>query len=204
MTGSAPQPAPSSPASDRGLADHALVTAALAGDAASGQVFLARMACAAVFLNVQNRRFGAPFSREELCDLAQDAIAIVWGKLGTYEGRGPLEAWVYRICALEFMNALRRHTRRRGSSTDVHEHDPAAEAAPDAYASLDLVPLRGALVELSRPEQEVVRMRHFEELSYLEIAAALALPLNTVKSHYHRALLRLRDRLRGAYAEEPG
>jgi RNA polymerase sigma-70 factor, ECF subfamily len=201
QSGPTPMPAPVGPAPGVS-ADRALVASALAGDPASGEEFVRRMSCAAQFLGMQNRRYGSPFSSEDLGDLAQDVVAVVWDKLASYEGRGPLEAWVCRICALEYMNALRRRARRRTSQVDALPEEPAQPVAIGTYDRSDLAPLRKALVELTQVEQQVLRLRHYEQSTFPEIAVALALPLNTVKSHYHRALLRLRERLRHSYAEE--
>jgi RNA polymerase sigma factor (sigma-70 family) len=47
-----------------------------------------------------------------------------------------------------------------------------------------------------RPEErEVVLLVAWEELSYEEVAAALCIPVGTVRSRLHRARRRLRERL---------
>jgi RNA polymerase sigma-70 factor (ECF subfamily) len=184
--------------------DLELARDARSGDGGSTTRLVARLGCVALFLNTQNRRFGGMFDVEALRDLGQECQAIAWSKLDEYEGRGPLEAWVFRICVLQFMNAVRRRARRGTTSIDAYELELPAAGAPSDLAAGDLLPLRVALCALSEVEQRVVRMRHYEQLGFAEIAAELALPVNTAKSHYHRALLRLRERLRRAYAEEEG
>jgi RNA polymerase sigma-70 factor (ECF subfamily) len=53
--------------------------------------------------------------------------------------------------------------------------------------------LAAALAGLSPPQREVVLMRFVDDLELAEIAAALDVPLGTVKSRLHHALARLRD-----------
>jgi RNA polymerase sigma-70 factor (ECF subfamily) len=47
--------------------------------------------------------------------------------------------------------------------------------------------IRTALLRLPPHYRAVVELRHFQELSYAEIAAALDLPVSDVKSHLFRA-----------------
>lgn len=183
-------------------ADLELARGARGGDRGATEALVRRLGCVAVFLHTQNRRFGGLFDAEALRDLDQECQAIAWSKLGEYEGRGPLEAWLYRICALQFMNAVRRRGRRGVTSLDAHELELPTVGEPSEWSSDDLQRLRTALCALSDAEQKVVRLRHYEQLGFQEIAAELKLPVNTAKSHYHRALLRLRDRLRRTYDEE--
>jgi RNA polymerase sigma-70 factor (ECF subfamily) len=48
---------------------------------------------------------------------------------------------------------------------------------------------------LPEPYREVVALRFFADHTLPEIAAATERPLNTVKTHLHRGLARLRDAL---------
>jgi RNA polymerase sigma-70 factor (ECF subfamily) len=64
--------------------------------------------------------------------------------------------------------------------------DPAPPAA--ANSSVD-----AALARLSAQHREVLTLRFVDDLSLAEIAAALELPLGTVKSRLHLAIRRLRS-----------
>ena len=55
--------------------------------------------------------------------------------------------------------------------------------------------LRGAMNRLERTDCEILLLREFEQLSYVEIAGLLRLPLNTVRSRLFRARTALRDLL---------
>jgi RNA polymerase sigma-70 factor (ECF subfamily) len=63
--------------------------------------------------------------------------------------------------------------------------DPLIEA--EAKAALE-----EALGALSAPQRRVLLLRYYGEMSFEEIAATLACPLNTALSHCHRGLLALR------------
>ena len=57
--------------------------------------------------------------------------------------------------------------------------------------------MEAALRELPEMERAVLVLYHQEECSYEGIAAALGLPINTVRTHLHRGRKRLSEVLRG-------
>ena len=70
--------------------------------------------------------------------------------------------------------------------------DDLASAAPDADGALWV---RRALATLQPDQREIVMLREYQGLSYLEIAHVMQLPLNTVRSRLFRARMDLRDAL---------
>ena len=63
-------------------------------------------------------------------------------------------------------------------------------AAPSIDRRLDCETLVEALPE---PQRRVVRLFYLEERSYEQVAAMLDMPINTVRSHLHRARKRLAE-----------
>ena len=57
--------------------------------------------------------------------------------------------------------------------------------------------VHAALEDLPPDQQAVVQLAYFQGLSQSEVAAALGIPLGTVKSRLHRAFGRLRESLAG-------
>jgi DNA-directed RNA polymerase specialized sigma24 family protein len=55
--------------------------------------------------------------------------------------------------------------------------------------------MREAVGRLERMDREMVMLREFEELSYMEIAEVLRIPVNTVRSRLFRARMALRELL---------
>ncbi len=151
-------------------------------------------------------------------DAAQEAFVTAFRSLPDWRGDGPFTAWVSRI-------AVRIAVRRARQRRPVDWIDVAALDGPDeilepggrrvarhfAAASLDAaasadpghaVPaaeeaaaVREALRGLEEPYRETVALRYFGGLTVPEIAEACGRPQGTVKTHLHRGLLRLRDRL---------
>ena len=184
-------------------ADLELARSALAGDPASRDALAERLRCVPRFLAVRNAALGRPLRDEDLADLAQDVLVLLWTKLPGYAGRGSLETWTYRFCVLEILNRLRSLRRgprvREALAPDAPDDDPSVEY--DAAAGIAEEETEALLRHLSAREAEVVRLRHFAGLEADEVAARLELSLSSVKTYYYRALEKLRPLL-AARAEE--
>ncbi len=138
-------------------------------------------------------------------DVAQEAFVTAYRSLATWRGEGPFGAWLARIAVrLAVRQAARRKSIAWARPAPGEDHDERLRALP-AGASADperLVLLgerqqsvRAAVARLDEPYREVVALRFFAERSLDEIATITGRPLGTVKTHLHRGLIRLRERL---------
>ena len=180
---------------ERWREDLRLVERVLAGDGAAREALCVRLECVPRTLTAANARLGHFLSPDELADLAQDVVLSVWRKLGTFRGHATLEAWTWSFCHHELRNRVRRRRRRRAvvraSLAEIRE--PQAGATDPS--SVDYDHLEEELAALDPAEQDVVRLKHFEHLTFSEIAARLGISPNTVKTRYYRGMVLLRRRL---------
>jgi len=174
--------------------DLELVRSTLAGRPDAVEEFVDRMRTLPALLRVRNVRLGRPLSDDDLSDLVQDSVAVVWRKLGTFAGRSSLETWAYRIGALELMNAVRRKGRQLQlvEEPDALEGDETVEGPARGSAGGDHEKVHASLERLSPAEREAIRMKHFEQLTFDEIGARLEQSPNTAKTHYYRGMTKLR------------
>src|SRR6185503_13323811 len=91
--------------------DLALVQRILRGSPSELPRLAARLRFILRALRYLDRKRGGLVGSQELLDLAQDVLVLVWRKLPEYEGLSALEGWVYGICVLEYQNALRKKER---------------------------------------------------------------------------------------------
>lgn len=131
------------------------------------------------------RRMGADAALAD--DVAQDAFVVAFQRCAEYRGEGTFSGWVKRIAA-------RLYLKRRARDARYVEQSSAEEAAP-VVDTPGLMDLDEALKSLSEAERLCVSLCHGAGLSHPEIAAAMNLPLGTVKSHVKRGLDKLRARL---------
>jgi RNA polymerase sigma-70 factor, ECF subfamily len=181
-------------------ADVALARAALDGERWARERIVERLACVPRMLSALNRRMGGVLDADELQDLSQDTFALVWKKLGEFAGRSSLETWVYRFCWLELANAIRRRRREKRLSREIAARRAAADASSRTPELEEYGPVHAGLDRLSHAEARIVRMKHFEPLTFREIGARLSISPNTAKAIYYRGMVRLRGWLRLHYA----
>ncbi|MGH2522215.1 MAG: sigma-70 family RNA polymerase sigma factor [Anaerolineales bacterium] len=175
--------------------DRALALRARRGDAdAFGE--LVRRYQTSVF-NVCYRLLG---ERREAEDLAQEAFIRAYERLATYDPDRPFGPWMRRVAANLCLNRLEGTRSQLASvSLDEERDDPPAaretEPEPRREQAEQAQALRAAILSLPSHYRVVIELRHFQELSYDEIAQTLRLPVSDVKSHLFRARKALAQKL---------
>jgi len=136
-------------------------------------------------------------NRSEAEEIAQEVFLRVHGAVEDFRGEAKLSTWLYAITSRLCLNRLaagERRVAREGQETlerltaDV---DPAAQLERGELEAA----LQRAITELPEERRIVVVLRDLEGLPYDEIAEALDLPVNTVRSRLHRARLDLKAKL---------
>lgn len=183
--------------------DLRLVQSALAGDRASMDEVMRRLACVPLILRVRNEKLGRPLDADLLQDVAQDTLVAVWTRLSAFGGASSLEAWVYRFCVHKHLTRI-RDRGRRGRIESVESPLLEQAEATEREAAPDEELLHRSLDELDADRARIVRLKHFEGLTFEQIAARLSISPNTAKTQYYRALRVLREYLhRHAGGEGP-
>ena len=172
-------------------ADEALVARCRNGDGGGFATLVGRYE--RVIFNLAYRMLGDP---DEARDIAQAAFLKALENLHRFDPRFRFYSWLYKIAMNEALDVL-KHRGRQTELTDVYvtDDDPALEAQTDDLGAR----VRGALNALTPDHRAVLVLRHYQDLSYEEIARLLELPDATVKSRLFEARERLRLRLAGAF-----
>ncbi|MEZ5102743.1 MAG: sigma-70 family RNA polymerase sigma factor [Thermoleophilia bacterium] len=122
-------------------------------------------------------------------DCEQDAFARVWRKAALFDpGRGSATAWLLTVAR----NVARNAATARARVAETPVEDSVETPAPGQDAAQALA-VRAALERLPAHERRALELAYYHDLSHTEIAAALDLPLGTVKSWIRRGLHRLAD-----------
>lgn len=131
-------------------------------------------------------------------ELTQDVMLTVWRKAEQFDAaKAGALTWIFVIARNRRIDSLRRER----STVTYGAHPPEAvddetPLASDAVAGAERDQLVRAAMDTLAPEQrEVIQRSFFDEQAHSEIAAALDLPLGTVKSRLRLAMAKLRVRL---------
>jgi RNA polymerase sigma-70 factor (ECF subfamily) len=128
---------------------------------------------------------------EDARDAAQDAFLAAFRSLDRFEEGRKFYPWLYTILRNRCLTILAARRLRQPATVDDLELIAASpEASPE-----DLLTLEGALLRLGPDEREVITLRHFDGLSYAEIAELLGIPAGTVMSRLFNARRKLREGL---------
>ena len=141
-------------------------------------------------------------------DVFQNTFLQLYLKSGQYEQGRPVRPWLYTIATHQAIDALRRNNRHQALSLDQDQKE-----LPDGEVRslLELLETRGpGPVELAHGEErrervrasvdrlpeflrQVVILAYYQGLKYREIADILGIPVGTVKSRLHAALMKLQE-----------
>jgi RNA polymerase sigma-70 factor, ECF subfamily len=119
-------------------------------------------------------------------DAAQDAFLAAWRAIDRFDGRASFRSWVCAIAWRKHRDR-RRGDRRRSMREDVAGVPDEAVARTDDQR-IDALALLSALPD---DQRAVVALCLAGDFSHSEAAAALGLPLGTVKSHASRGRAKL-------------
>lgn len=195
--------APRAPSRYVSAADAALVASCIAGDPTAWESFIHRF---------QGRVFNVTFhmthDAERAADLAQEALLQILRSLPRFRGEASLTTWIHGLTMRVCLHHLRRERRRQADSWEeisAHRAEPiSAEGRPLESVSRKQVQLlvHQAVSQLSLPFRSVIVLHGLAGMTYEDTAAALHLPVNTVKTRVHRAKAKLRVWLERTMGDE--
>lgn len=130
-------------------------------------------------------------------DLAQEVFLKVYRGLPYFRGDAKLSTWIYRIV---FNVCCEDRARRRAVELPLDPgggRRPIDPGAVDAsFGELELRDrLQDAMAGLPDNYRFLIAAHYLQGIQYEALAAALDIPLGTVKTHLHRAKRLLRERL---------
>lgn len=128
-------------------------------------------------------------------DLTEEVLVCVYQQRQRYDPDRPFAPWLYGIARLVWKDYL-RHRRREIShiaplETIERMRGPEADPSETAQAREATDAVRQAVEQLPDEQKLVFTLRHYQGLSYEDIADALQVPLGTVKWRIHEAVRRL-------------
>ncbi len=139
-------------------------------------------------------------SKEAAEDVLQEVFISVWKSRHTYNpNKGKLSTWLHRIT----VNQCSREKARKAPTTvllgekvvDLPETMHGYQPEQILISKMEYERLLKAMDSLDPKHRSVLVLRYFNDLSYLEIAEALQVPLGTVKSRLNQSLRYLKEQM---------
>jgi RNA polymerase sigma-70 factor (ECF subfamily) len=145
---------------------------------------------------------------EDLADtIVQDALLKAYRNRAGFRGDCSLNTWLTGIA----VNLIRDHARTqkfkfwKKASANAVEADEMANhlrssgSSPEGalLAREQALQVHMAMEELSQNQRTVFLLRFIEEMDLAEISEAMGMPVNTVKTHLHRAVKTIRAKVGG-------
>lgn len=135
--------------------------------------------------------------REEAEDLVQETYAKALKGFRSFQPGTNFRAWMYQILRNSFLTS---RTGLKSAAVPLDQDSdqqnlPAVNDTPESILlqRSDQQLVQQALARLPVPHREVLLLCEFEEMSYQEISATLAIPMGTVMSRLSRARRALRE-----------
>jgi len=140
-------------------------------------------------------------SPDDAMDLSQEAFVKAFKAMRTFKDGSDFYPWFYAVLRNTCFNFLRKRKTRRESSLDAAQEYgfDVVDGAPNPAVALERKELRARvraeIDNLAPVHKEILLLRHFELLSYKEMAGVLGCPIGTVMSRLYAARQALKARL---------
>jgi RNA polymerase sigma factor (sigma-70 family) len=130
---------------------------------------------------------------EDAEDAAQEALIVLYRKIGTLRATAALASWMFRIVRNECIRMARLALHKPFS---LELTGPSVEDT--ALARMEMARIVDSIAALPAEQRAVLVLRDVQGLSGAATAEALGLSRGAMKSHLHRGRERLRSALKSS------
>jgi RNA polymerase sigma-70 factor (ECF subfamily) len=124
-------------------------------------------------------------------DIVQDTMMRAWERRKEWGSIRNIEAWLMQICRNLALDRKKKVMPEDFSESEYKHPSTDLNAALDARESLSF--LSQLIRQLPPPQDDIVRLRDIEGLSYHDIADQLSISETQVRVYLHRARQKLRE-----------
>ena len=150
-------------------------------------------------------------NKEDSEDITQETFIKAWQKIQKYNRGKSFKTWLFTIAKNTAIDKLRKKKSINFSSInsifDTQNIDDSDSDFESNIADTEMLPdeifeqreseenLKKALQNIPESQRLIIDLHINEGLSFEEISEIIAKPMNTVKSQFRRAILKLRELL---------
>ncbi len=136
-------------------------------------------------------------------DMLQETLIKVWNGFSNYSEQNRFSSWLFSIAHNTAMDSLRKNNKYKIYDTSSEPDNLSGKVNPykDLVDKETSQSISKAVDQLSAKQKEVFLLRIQCEMTFKEISELTGEPLNTVLSHMHYSVKKLRKILRYVNAE---
>lgn len=123
-------------------------------------------------------------------DILQETYIKAYLKLESYNPTYPFDVWLKTIAHNTFIDVIRKESRTNISQfEDENPIITCCDRSPEEMVinHEHIKRVENEIGALPRSYQQIIELRYFQTLSYIEISEQLQIPIGTVKTRLHRA-----------------
>jgi len=173
--------------------DEQLVDRLRDGDTSAGRELVDRH-CQAL-LRYLHRLSGSEHAAEELHQQTWVSVLEHLDKFSPTTAGGGFKSWLFRIATNKANDTWRSRSREKAAKEGLKlvtdEELPAADHRLES--SENEAKLKRAIEQLPENQKQVVMLRYYSNLKFVEIADMLGCPLNTALGRMHKAMQKLKQ-----------
>ncbi|MGD8594051.1 MAG: RNA polymerase sigma factor [Gammaproteobacteria bacterium] len=141
----------------------------------------------------------------DAADLTQKVFVNVFLKADQFNGDSSFKTWLYQIAINQCKNHFRSKDRQRLDDVELESLPLVAEENFELELEMaeHQLLLRQAVDRLPAKQRMTVRLRLYQECTFVEIAEIMTASVGTAKAHYHQAVTTLRKILKKEHYELP-
>ena len=175
------------------ISDEELLRRLRGGETSAGETLARRYYPALMRYLV--RVAGSNHVAEELLQQTWLSVLEHIDKFDATSSSGGFKAWLFRIATNKANDTWRSRGREKVAKAGLKlvTDEEAPDASQRMQGSEQEEKLRRAIGQLPENQRQVLLLRYYSEMKFVEIADMLGCPLNTALGRMHKAMLKLKE-----------
>ncbi len=138
---------------------------------------------------------GSTHAAEEMHQQTWLSVLEHIDKFDASSNSGGFKAWLFRIATNKANDTWRSRGREKIAKAGLRlvTDQEAPDASTRLHGSEQEEKLRAAIAQLPENQRQVLLLRYYSDLKFVEIAQMLGCPLNTALGRMHKAMLKLKE-----------
>ncbi|MGJ8656502.1 MAG: RNA polymerase sigma factor [Akkermansiaceae bacterium] len=128
-------------------------------------------------------------------EATQEVFIRLFNKIHLFKGKSSFKTWFYRFTLNIAIRLQQKRSKYEKRVTEyVHETEITKDSTSPNTVTDTLAQVRKLLNELPKPDQEIIMLKFYSELSFVDIAKVLDIGESAIKMRYYRAIKSLSQR----------